>query len=498
MLVIISDLHLNDASTGAAVDPAAFQIFAERLCDLAIRASWRSDGRYRPIDRMDLLLLGDVFDLIHSRRWLESGTRPWEDAHSPKIAETVTSIVDGVLHQNRESLNILRSLYGEGAIHIPPAGPSGEPVYSGDGHSVAVRTFYMVGNRDWPLHLVGPRYDLIRQKVANQVGLANVPGDPFPHDPKECDELLQVLRRHRVLARHGDVFDPLNFSEDRDTSSLGDAIVVELVNRFAVELEQGLGEELPPPAMSGLREIDHIRPLLLIPAWTEGLLQRTNVSPSLRKHIKRTWDRMVDEFLQLSVVRDQDIWSPFDLVDGLERALKFSKRLSVGWISRISQWLHRLRGVESDSYYPHALSEEDFRNRRARHIVYGHTHCSESIPLDASYADGYVLNQLYFNSGTWRRVYHPTQWGPGDREFIPTECLTYLAFFCADERGGRSFETWSGTLAVDAAELTVHRVDAGRAIHASEQSTPASKVPLRAPHFQRPSTLPHTSTGDRF
>jgi UDP-2,3-diacylglucosamine pyrophosphatase LpxH len=498
MLVIISDLHLNDGTTGARIHPGAFQLFAERLGDLAVNASWRSDGRYRPIDRIDLLLLGDVFDLIRSRRWLQSGTRPWEDPHSPQVAETVSAIADAVLKQNSDALNVLRSLYGQGAIHIPPASQSGEPVYGVEGHSVAVRTFYMVGNHDWPLHLRGTRYDLIRQKVAHQVGLVNAPALPFPHDPNECEELLQVLRRHRVFARHGDVFDPINFSEERDTSSLGDAIVIDLVNRFAAELEKGLKDDLPTAAVHALAEIDHIRPLLLIPVWMDGLLERTNVSPAVRKHIKRTWDQLADEFLQLSIVRDQDNWSPFDLVDGLERALKFSKRLSIGWTNKIAQWLHRLRGVESDSYFAHALTEEDFRNRRARHIVYGHTHRAENIPLDASYADGYVLNQMYFNSGTWRRVYHPTQWGPGDREFIPTECLTYLAFFCADERGGRSFETWSGTLAVDTSELMVHRVDAGRASHAAEQPIPTPKVPLRAPHFQNPNVASPAPTGNRF
>ena len=160
-----------------------------------------------------------------------------------------------------------------------------------------------------------------------------------------------------------------------------------------------------------------------------------------------------------------------------------------------ARWLARLRGVKSDSYFAHGLAEEDFRNRRARNIVYGHTHRPENVPLDASYADGYVLNQMYFNSGTWRRVYHPTEWGPNDREFIPTECLTFLAFYCADERGGRPFETWSGTLAVDASEMMVHRVDAGRTSHPSEQSIPSSRVPVRAPHFERASAVPRTSAG---
>ena len=41
------------------------------------------------------------------------------------------------------------------------------------------------------------------------------------------------------------------------------------------------------------------------------------------------------------------------------------------------------------------LTEQDFRNRRAKHIVYGHTHHAENVPLDASYAENYVLNHLH-------------------------------------------------------------------------------------------------------
>lgn len=493
MLVIISDLHLNDGTTGAGTNSGVIDIFAERLSDLAARASWRADGRYRPVERIDLLLLGDVLDILQSRKWLDTGTRPWEDPQSPKVADTVGAIVDGILQQNRDAISVLRSLYGEGAIHIPAMSPSGEPLYGVEGHSVAVRTFYMVGNHDWPLHLRGTRYDLIRQKVANQMGLANPVGSPFPHDATESDDLLQVLRRHRVTARHGDIYDPLNFCDDRDSSSIGDAIVIELMGRFLSELNRGLGAELSATTLQGLREIDRIRPLLAIPAWMDGLLQRTGVEPALRKHIKRTWDQLADEFLQLSLVREQDAWSPFNLVDGLERSLKFSKRLASGWTSQMTKWLQSLRGVETDSYAPHAVREEDFRNRRARHIVYGHTHSAETVPLDASYADGYVLNQVYFNAGTWRRVYRPTQWTPSDRDFIAQDCMSYMAFFAGDERSGRSFETWSGTLAADSADTPVHRIDtnrnsdrnAGTNLEDTQAMQAPPRTPVRSPHFQR-------------
>jgi len=486
MLVIVSDLHLNDQTTGSPLHPGAVEIFANRLNDLAFRASWRADGHYRPIERLDLILLGDILETLHTTRWTHTAVRPWDDASSPEVAEKLSAIVDDILHANRQSCDILRAMSTDAAIRIPAGLQSGEPVDSDDAVPVAVRTFYMVGNHDWMLHLPGTRYDTIRQKVTHQLGLANLYNAPFPHDPYESEELLAVLRRHRVFARHGDLFDPLNFSEDRDASSLGDAIVIELLTRFAVTVTEQLGDDLPPSVLQGLDDLDNIRPLLLAPVWMEGLLERAAARPPIRKEIKRTWDALVDEFLELSVVREHDSWSPFDVVDGLQRALKFSKRLSLGRAAKISEWLHGMRGAASDSYFEHAMSEQDFRNRRARHIVYGHTHRAESVPLDASYADGYVLNQTYFNSGTFRRVLCQTRSASSEFEFIPTENLSFLAFFHGDERGGCPFETWSGTLAT-AGDVATHRVDAGRTPHASGQSLPASRVPVRPPHFRRAS-----------
>jgi hypothetical protein len=289
-----------------------------------------------------------------------------------------------------------------------------------------------------------------------------------------------VQRRHRVLARHGDVFDPLNFEGDRDGSSLGDVIVVQLVNRFAREIEQQIGDGLPEATLAALGEIDNIRPILLAPVWLDGLLQRTCACLATRKRVKRIWDDLVDELLALPFVRQRDGWSPFDMIDGLAAALKFSQRLSIGWSSRISAWMQELRGARSQSYYQHALAEPDFRNRRARHIVYGHTHEAESVPLDASYADNFVLNQMYFNAGTWRRVHRQTQLAPGEHEFIPMETMNYLSLFAGDERGGCPYEAWSGMLGVDALDGSVYRLDAG---HQNTARGAAPAMRLTGPHF---------------
>jgi hypothetical protein len=105
------------------------------------------------------------------------------------------------------------------------------------------------------------------------------------------------------------------------------------------------------------------------------------------------------------------------------------------------------------------------------------------VPLDASFAEGYVLNQVYFNSGTWRRVHRQTQFAPSEHEFIASDTMTYLAFFQGDERKGRPYETWTGTLAVPPVEAKVRRIDPGIAHHAVGQSIPAPGVQLHAPHF---------------
>ena len=487
MLVIVSDLHLTDGSGGETMSPGAFLIFAQRLREAAVAASWRADGSYRPVEQIDLVLLGDVIDPLRSAAWSSpGGVRPWHDIQSPEFVDQITRITHDVLRHNERSLGVLRGLASEGGLTIQPATSTGRPDRQGSGRPVPVRIHYMVGNHDWFYHLPGSNYDSLRRTLVRHMGLANLPEEPFPHDMGESDQLLRAMRRHKVAARHGDLYDPFNFEGDRDSSSLGDVIVIDLLNRFASEVETQLANELPASTVVGLREIDNVRPLLLIPVWIDGLLERTCPFPSIRKRVKTVWDRLADEFLEVDFVRQRDTWSPFDLVDGLQRALKFSKRLSVGWSSSIVSWLNNVRGCAEGSYYHHALAEQDFRNRRAKHIVYGHTHATESVPLDASYAEGYVLDQMYFNSGTWRRVHRQTRLGPGEHEFIACDVMTYQAFFSGDERRGRPYETWTGTLGFNPSEITVHRIDPGRGSDAKGQPVSAPNLHDHSPHFASP------------
>ena len=450
MLVIISDLHLTDGTSGQTIKENAFRIFTERVRDMALDASFREDNTYKPVERIDILLLGDILDVIRSTAWLQEGAtvRPWSDPSNNAFIEKVKDISDTILEHNAPSLAYLRKLSEANGLTLPPPDTTGkQPDYEGSPLPVAVKIHYMVGNHDWFYHLPGDAYTPLRQNVVRAMGLANDSNAGFPHDPEESEELAQVLRAHEVLARHGDIYDPFNFADDRDESSLGDCIVVELLNRFPLAVNARMGPELPQACLDGLRELDNVRPMIAIPIWIDALLQKTGVGKREVKKVKRIWDDLVDDFLQLDFVRDRDsFFNPLDSVDKLQIALKFSKGISLSAAGGLAAWWNEQMGVGSDSYYTHAVKERAFKNRRARYLVYGHTHGHEIVPLDVSFPEHQRLDQIYFNAGTWRRVHRLAKGQPDEQEFIAYDVMTYLTFFKGDERKGRPFACWSGAL----------------------------------------------------
>ncbi len=187
MLVFISNLQLNDGTLAPLLSTEAVELFVAKLNELAAAASHRADGSNRPLDVIDLVLLGDAIDLIGSTQWLSTGARPWHDPGSPETFAAFDRIMRSVVEQNESVLEIFRGLAGGELIRFPR-----------DQHAVAVRIHYMVGDRDWPLHLPGQLASQLRRQLAQAMGLANRTDLPFPHDSTEDDKLTAVLRRHRA------------------------------------------------------------------------------------------------------------------------------------------------------------------------------------------------------------------------------------------------------------------------------------------------------------
>lgn len=455
MLVIASDLHLGDGTTANSIAPGAFRLFSNRLRETAYYASFRKDGTYRPVEQLDLVLLGDILDPLHSTLWLDTVAsdknyiRPWSGTDNPFFAAKLAQTTQAIINENKASLEILRRCANGETILLPPADQRGQPdANSKERVATRVRVHYMVGNHDWYFHIKGKAFDEIRKMITQSMGLCNSP-DNFPHDLDEYPELHEVLRQYQVYARHGDRYDKFNFNRSfgRDHATLGDVFTMDVCNRYPVEVQKRYGNELPLGIVDSLRRITNVRPALATPLWISGQIKRHAGSAALETELKKVWDDICEEFLQLDVVRREDKAFKFDVVDALEIAIKISGRTSFQTINDIVLWARNRMSDNNRSFAEHALTEPAFLDESARFIVYGHTHHHEIVSLN-SYGDPpNSADQLYINSGTWHSYFDLAIKNPGDQRFIPYETLTYLTFYKDGEREGRHFETWSGAYA---------------------------------------------------
>jgi hypothetical protein len=451
LLVIISDIHLADGTCGRSVTPTAFHLFADRLKELARNASQRVGEKYQPVKNIDILLMGDILDPLHSTSWLDRDlgvpgfVRPWTDFRAPEFAAKLSEITHAILKNNLESITLLKSLT-QATVTLPPATERGKMDKNACEIPINVRLHYMVGNHDWYYHLPGPSFNRIREEIVEAFGLSNT-NQPFPHELRESARLSSLLNRYQVYAQHGDLHDAYNYSKEkgRNASSLGDAFSVEILNRFPLEVEKQLGSELPSGFVESLYELVSVRPALATPLWISSQLRQNNVSAANQKKVKEIWDEMCKKFLKLDYVKNYDIPFILDSVDGLEWAIRLTDRVSFQTIDNLVVWIRKKFTSGEVTFSQHALKEEAFLARKARFIVYGHTHHYEVVPLDSFPGTIQPTNQIYINSGTWHTYFDLAINKPEEQKFIPYEVLTYLCFYKDDERMGRRFETWSGS-----------------------------------------------------
>jgi len=475
MLVIISDLHLGDGTTATSIPASAFYLFAKRLRQDAHFASLRF-GTYHPIEELDVILLGDILDPIHSTRWFFPAgdpsfsrltapgeadyVRPWSDPNDPKFAAKLMEVTRAILDRNAEAMGILRKLASGEFIQFDPTGERGERDSANPQKiPLKVRFHYMVGNHDWYYHLKGEAFDPIRAEIIRAIGLSNTSA-PFPFDLRKFDPaspweeddspaLRRLFEEYRVFARHGDLFDSFNFDREkgRDAATLGDAFTVEVVNKYPEVLHRTSGFD--PMVVEKLRQITNVRPALATPVWINGqiksLAMQNQLGAAGENELKKVWDGLAAEFLELDFVKQADKSYKFDIVDKLQAAIFFSKLVSFEVIDTLTLRLQAGKRSSADrSFAKYALREPALVDYEANYIVYGHTHHHETIPLDHDTTTG---NQIYFNSGTWHTYYDLARKDPAERKFIPYKALTYITFYKPHEHDDRNFETWSGAYA---------------------------------------------------
>jgi UDP-2,3-diacylglucosamine pyrophosphatase LpxH len=407
MLVFLSDLHFTDGTAGKAnVAPRAFEYLRDDLAHLASHPE-------NQIESVEIVLLGDVFDLLRSDKWDDESVMPW-GPHNQEMEARVGAILDGICTANAESLALLREL----PSHI----------------AAPCSLTYVPGNHDRAVNW----FPSARQKAMDALGLSQ------PADAEFLREF--ACPEHRVLARHGDIYDGDNY-EGEDKSSVGDAIVIKIINGFARQLDRRLqGVTIPPDhawVREKVKELDHVRPLWAIPLWAHGIFARIH-NDAVRQAVRESWDAAAHDFQQSDPVRAKEHWwNPFQRIDLLERAL----HLSWGLLERATAVPFIQRRIESgeQTYLDSAAQEAALTTEEADTIVYGHTHGACQVPLDVRGG----RPTMYFNTGTWRHTINAVARPTDDRyAFIPWQVMSYVILYrpgeCARAGTPILYEMWQG------------------------------------------------------
>jgi len=427
MIVFFSDIHLTDGTSGTTINPEAFELFAERVLDLV--------GRRHPRD-VRLVLLGDGLDVIRSGRWLETDdVKPWSPP-SGQQERTTLEVVEAILDSNRGAIGTLRDIPGR--ITRRAGGRM-----SSDQASLT----YVLGNHDWLIN----RYTSCRRLVVERLGLQE-------QDSEAGFPLVYTCPEHQVIGRHGDIYDRFNFdaARGRDASSIGDAIVIELVNRFPLEVGKEIeDEERRKEVVARLREIDNVRPLSVIPRWVIKVSEDLGeADPALKQAMRLALDRCVEQFAEGPAYK-AFVGRQLNLIQRLclRRMLAQLPKLKLSLLDRVSRrWTKlsqawRLACSKSASEYAaYAGKDRDESGAEPRFVIYGHTHREETVPL-GPLATG-KPHRFYLNTGTWRCVWEECLSGTGPREFASWKVMSYAVIYRPNEAEGEHvFETWDGRLA---------------------------------------------------
>ena len=252
----------------------------------ALRAGFRHDGRYQPLERLDIVFAGDTFDLYASRHWATGDVRPW---HRSTFAETARREVAASALRRAVLLNkFARRLLNEGLV-VPSATRQGRP-HLRHPTVVPVSVTLLSGDRDGYL-------------------------EP-PHNWPQGVHWANSWSAGQWQVEHGQRFDPLQnqSSDHHEGPTLIQSMHARLIAPFAVQVADFMPAAMDKLSRS-LRLLADCHPLDVSAAFWHRLLPR--VTAGDQTHVEKLttcWRRCVDDW-QREARRDQvDVPAHFDFL----------------------------------------------------------------------------------------------------------------------------------------------------------------------------------------
>lgn len=299
MLVISANWAVTDGTLGGRTVDA--RPWLERVRRAVLRGGVGGDGRYRPVDAVDLVLAGDTFDWLSSAAWT-GGDRPW---HPGQRLRDLQARVRWASARRARGLLAGLARWTRRGLDVPAADRVGRP-RPGTTVPVPVRVTFLAGDRE----------DGLEEMAADLARLGCHVGQTW------ANELVDV--------RHGAELDPLHgvppaagLAAERPPT-IQESLLVDLVACFAVRLS-GAGYEptVVGPLAAALAAVGPLE----MPAVLAGIAgDRAPPRPAPRTTILDHWRRAVDAWHRAALLAQPDCGLACCPIDALAAALAPSSR----------------------------------------------------------------------------------------------------------------------------------------------------------------------------
>jgi|GEM_PF-1886859 len=431
MLVFISDIHLTDQTAFPSYLPArAFeQVFYNNIASIVER---RKDS----VKELNIVLLGDIFDIIRTKEWWEiknnewitKDITPWNE-NQRGIDDSAAKVLQAIIQGNQDTLRAIKELPQK----IKQSKPNLE----------SVNLIYVPGNHDRLITLPG-----LWQKVNESLG-----------DITLADTGYYSPAGYNTLAFHGHQIDMMN-REDKKCSPMGDYIS-SLVTAIPYWIEnemllKGFSAKSASKFKDKLLRIDDVRPQSAILKWLvlEAGKEKKNVKEFLKDFLFMVLEKATEDpfFKKWIDAHDKELGmydEIFKLVMSAKGLLSLGKKFLT--LDNLLDLINKIQGEDGKDAYAEKLlkaCQKEFLKKEtpfeyevqqkikdAECLVLGHTHGAKYLPLNEKVS--------YLNTGTWRKY---TIQSLAGKEFISSHRLTFVAVYKNDEAGERRFEQWSALM----------------------------------------------------
>ena len=393
MLVFISDLHLAEEKVVSSINLDELSARLSRLV---------ADAFESGITSVRIVLLGDIFELLKSPRWIEGNLRPW--IMSAEVTKLVEELVNSVLAANPKFGSLLRNL----KANYPN-----------------LDITYLPGNHD---RLVNETTSTTAREALRRV-------IPLQGHSTDTFDQIYLDLDHAVLAYHGHEFDKDNFSPNGEVV-VGDVIVVELLTRLPKIVASRLGLYETDRRLGFLHEVDNVLPqdMVGIGAWLAmhvRLLAKETDCNDCQAIVADGLKQCLDEiFLALgrSVAKTSE---------RLVNLQKIAEKMLEG--GDLLQFVGPITFKSEPSYIQHAtLALEQAGSVGSSEIfkffVMGHTHHSKHEQF-LFRNNGEMQPGVLLNSGTWRRVQRLIKGDAKSLAFSTFDEATILVLYKGSEMG---------------------------------------------------------------